>query len=77
MPPRIWAPLGEKDFDDGFALLGESATLSVATGSTPVATSEVSVMTSVTARMVMTKANGTSRRGFDASPAGTPDTPRA
>jgi aldose 1-epimerase len=26
------APLGEKDFDDGFALLGESATLSVATG---------------------------------------------
>lgn len=27
------APLGEKDFDDGFALLGESATLSVATGS--------------------------------------------
>jgi len=26
-------PLGDKDFDDGFALLGESATLSVATGS--------------------------------------------
>ena len=43
-------------------------------GSTPVATAAVSVITVVTMRMVATKANGTSRRGFEASPAGTPVT---
>ena len=43
-------------------------------GSMPVATTEVSVITRPTVTIVMTKANGTSRRGLDASPAGTPVT---
>ena len=38
------------------------------------ATTDVSVMTRVTMRIVMTNANGTSWRGFAASPAGTPVT---
>ena len=43
-------------------------------GSKPVATTEVSDMTAVTVTIVMTNANGTSRLGFAASPAGTPVT---
>jgi hypothetical protein len=43
-------------------------------GRTPVATTEVSVITAATVRIVITKANGTSRRGLAASPAGMPVT---
>ena len=43
-------------------------------GSTPVATMEVSVMTSITVTSVMTNAKGTSRFGLAASPARTPVT---
>ena len=43
-------------------------------GTTPVATSEVSVITTPTVQIVITKANGTSRLGFDDSPAGMPMT---
>jgi hypothetical protein len=43
-------------------------------GNTPVATIEVSVITVVTISSVTTNANGTSRRGFAASPARIPVT---
>lgn len=48
--------------------------LAPTSGSRPAATVAASVITAATMRITATNANGTSRRGFDASPAGTPVT---